>query len=115
MWQRFVHVPAQSRAVASNGSASSGAVSYTHLFEIAGGIEAGRKFVDGCELFSHVANIGDVRSLVIHPASTTHSQGSDADRLGAGVTPGLIRLAIGVEHIDDIVADLEKGFAAAKS
>lgn len=84
-------------------------------FEIAGGIEAGRKFVDGCELFSHVANIGDVRSLVIHPASTTHSQGSDADRLGAGVTPGLIRLAIGVEHIDDIVADLEKGFAAAKS
>lgn len=83
-------------------------------FEIAGGIEAGRKFVDALELHSHVANIGDVRSLVIHPASTTHSQGSDADRLGAGVTPGLVRLAVGIEFIDDIIADLEKGFAAAK-
>ena len=84
-------------------------------FEIAGGIEAGRRFVDGCELHSHVANIGDVRSLVIHPASTTHSQGTDEDRLGAGVTPGLIRLAVGIEHIDDIIADLEKGFAAARA
>ena len=82
-------------------------------FEIVGGIDAGRRFVEGLELHSHVANIGDVRSLVIHPASTTHSQGSDEDRLGAGVTPGLIRLAVGIEHIDDILADLEKGFAAA--
>ncbi|GAB47749.1 O-acetylhomoserine (thiol)-lyase [Mobilicoccus pelagius NBRC 104925] len=82
-------------------------------FEIAGGIDAGRRFVEALELHSHVANIGDVRSLVIHPASTTHSQGSDEDRLGAGVTPGLIRLAVGIEHIDDILADLEKGFAAA--
>ncbi len=84
-------------------------------FEIAGGIEAGRKFVDGLELHSHVANIGDVRSLVIHPASTTHSQGTHEDRLGAGVTPGLIRLSVGLENIDDILADLDKGFAAAKS
>ncbi|WP_040161840.1 bifunctional o-acetylhomoserine/o-acetylserine sulfhydrylase [Mobilicoccus massiliensis] len=83
-------------------------------FEIAGGVEAGRRFVDALELHSHVANIGDVRSLVIHPASTTHSQGSDEDRLGAGVTPGLIRLAVGIENVDDIIADLEKGFAAAK-
>ncbi|GAB94338.1 O-acetylhomoserine (thiol)-lyase [Kineosphaera limosa] len=83
-------------------------------FEIAGGLDAGRAFVDGCELHSHVANIGDVRSLVIHPASTTHSQGSDEDRAGAGVTPGLVRLAVGIEHIDDILADLDKGFAAAK-
>ena len=83
-------------------------------FEIAGGVEAGRRFVDGCELHSLVANIGDVRSLVIHPASTTHSQGSDDDRLGAGVTPGLVRLSVGLEGIDDILADLEKGFAAAK-
>ncbi len=82
-------------------------------FEIAGGLEAGRAFVDGLELHSHVANIGDVRSLVIHPASTTHSQGSDEDRRGAGVTPGLVRLAVGIEHIDDILADLDKGFAAA--
>lgn len=83
-------------------------------FEIAGGLEAGKAFVDALELHSHVANIGDVRSLVIHPASTTHSQGSDEDRAGAGVTPGLIRLAVGIEHVDDIIADLEKGFAAAR-
>lgn len=82
-------------------------------FEIVGGLDAGRAFVDGCELHSHVANIGDVRSLVIHPATTTHSQGSDEDRLGAGVTPGLVRLAVGIEHIDDILVDLDKGFAAA--
>ncbi|MDO5696447.1 MAG: bifunctional o-acetylhomoserine/o-acetylserine sulfhydrylase [Dermatophilus congolensis] len=83
-------------------------------FEIEGGLDAGRRFVDACELHSNVANIGDVRSLVIHPASTTHSQGSDEDRLAAGVTPGLVRLAVGIEHIDDIIADLDKGFAAAK-
>ena len=83
-------------------------------FEIVGGIEAGRRFVEGLTLHSHVANIGDVRSLAIHPASTTHSQGSDEDRLSAGVTPGLVRLAVGIEHIDDILADLEQGFTAAK-
>ncbi len=83
-------------------------------FEIAGGLEAGKKFVDALTLHSHVANIGDVRSLVIHPASTTHSQGSDEARLAAGVTPGLVRLSVGLEHIDDIVADLEQGFAAAR-
>ena len=83
-------------------------------FEIEGGVDAGKKFVDSLELFSLVANIGDVRSLAIHPASTTHSQGSDEDRLAAGVTPGLVRLAVGLEHIDDIIADLDQGFRAAK-
>jgi OAH/OAS sulfhydrylase len=83
-------------------------------FEIAGGIAAGRRFVEGLTLHSHVANIGDVRSLAIHPASTTHSQGPDEDRAAAGVTPGLVRLAVGIEHIDDILADLEQGFTAAK-
>ncbi|TWP35209.1 bifunctional o-acetylhomoserine/o-acetylserine sulfhydrylase [Leekyejoonella antrihumi] len=83
-------------------------------FDIKGGVEAGKKFVEGLTLHAHVANIGDVKSLVIHPASTTHSQGSDEDRLSAGVTPGLIRLSVGIEHIDDIIADLEQGFAAAK-
>ncbi len=82
-------------------------------FEIAGGLEAGKRFVEGLRLHSHVANIGDVRSLVIHPASTTHSQGPESDRLAAGVTPGLVRLSVGIEHIDDILADLEQGFAAA--
>ncbi|GAA1243790.1 bifunctional o-acetylhomoserine/o-acetylserine sulfhydrylase [Oryzihumus leptocrescens] len=83
-------------------------------FEIQGGLEAGKRFVEGLTLHSHVANIGDVRSLAIHPASTTHSQGPDSDRLAAGVTPGLVRLAVGIEHIDDILADLEQGFTAAK-
>ena len=83
-------------------------------FEIAGGAEAGRRFVEALQLHSHVANLGDVRSLVIHPASTTHSQGGDEDRLAAGVTPGLVRLSVGIEHIDDILADLELGFVAAK-
>ena len=84
-------------------------------FEIAGGIDAGKAFVDALELHSHVANIGDVRSLAIHPATTTHSQGSDDDRRGAGVTPGLVRLSVGIENANDIIADLDKGFAAAKA
>jgi O-acetylhomoserine (thiol)-lyase len=83
-------------------------------FEIKGGIEAGQKFVDALKLHSHVANIGDVRSLVIHPASTTHSQLSPAEQLTAGVTPGLIRLSVGIENIEDIKADITDGFAAAK-
>ena len=83
-------------------------------FEIKGGIEAGKKFVEALELHSHVANIGDVRSLVIHPASTTHSQLTPQEQLEAGVTPGLIRLAVGIENINDILADIEIGFNAAK-
>lgn len=83
-------------------------------FEIKGGIESGGKFVDSLVLFSHVANIGDVRSLVIHPASTTHSQLTPAQQLTTGVTPGLIRLSVGLESVEDLIADLENGFAAAK-
>ena len=83
-------------------------------FEIAGGIAAGQKFVEGVKLHSHVANIGDVRSLVIHPASTTHSQLTELEQATAGVTPGLVRLSVGLESIDDILADLELGFAAAQ-
>ena len=83
-------------------------------FDIKGGIEAGKKFVEALELHSHVANIGDVRSLVIHPASTTHSQLSPQEQLAGGVTPGLIRLAVGIENINDILADIEIGFNAAK-
>jgi O-acetylhomoserine (thiol)-lyase len=83
-------------------------------FEIKGGIEAGKKFIEALKLLSHVANIGDVRSLAIHPASTTHSQLSPDEQLTAGVTPGLVRLSIGIENIKDIQADLESAFAAAK-
>src|ERR1700730_17911345 len=82
-------------------------------FELAGGVGAGKAFVDALKLHSHVANIGDVRSLVIHPASTTHAQLSPAEQLSTGVSPGLVRLAVGIEGIDDILADLELGFAAA--
>ena len=83
-------------------------------FELKGGIEAGKKFVESLKLFSHVANIGDVRSLVIHPATTTHSQLSADEQLAAGVTPGLVRLSLGLENIADIKSDLEVGFKAAK-
>jgi O-acetylhomoserine (thiol)-lyase len=81
-------------------------------FEIKGGIEAGKKFVEALKLHSHVANIGDVRSLVIHPASTTHSQLTPDEQFTAGVTPGLVRLSVGIENIEDIKADIEDGFAA---
>jgi O-acetylhomoserine (thiol)-lyase len=83
-------------------------------FEIQGGVEAGKKFVEGLELHSHVANIGDVRSLVIHPASTTHSQLTPEEQAATGVTPGLVRLSVGLESINDILADLEAGFRESK-
>jgi O-acetylhomoserine (thiol)-lyase len=84
-------------------------------FELKGGVDAGRALVDSVQLFSHVANIGDVRSLIIHPASTTHSQLTPEQQLSGGVTPGLVRLSVGLENIDDIVADLEEGFTAARA
>ena len=84
-------------------------------FELKGGVDAGRSFVNGVSLFSHVANIGDVRSLIIHPASTTHSQLSPEQQLTAGVTPGLVRLSVGLENIEDIKADLQAGFDAARA
>ena len=83
-------------------------------FEIKGGKEAAWKFIDNLEIFSLLANVADVKSLVIHPASTTHSQLSEEELLDQGITPGTIRLSIGTEHIDDIIADLEKGFAAVQ-
>jgi len=84
-------------------------------FDLKGGVDAGRALVDNVKLFSHLANIGDVRSLIIHPASTTHSQLTPEQRLSGGVTPGLVRLSIGLENIDDIKADLELGLAAARA
>jgi len=77
-------------------------------FELDGGEEAGKKFIDNLEMIYHVANIGDARTLAIHPASTTHSQLSSEDQLRAGVTPGYIRLSIGIEHIDDIINDIDQ-------
>lgn len=82
-------------------------------FELKGGLEAGQKFIDALQLFYHVANIGDARSLAIHPATTTHSQLSEEEQAASGVTPGYIRLSIGIEHIDDILADLGQALTAA--
>ncbi len=82
-------------------------------FELAGGREAGRRFIDALQLFYHVANIGDARSLAIHPATTTHSQLSPTDQLATGVTEGYVRLSVGLEHIDDILADLDRALSAA--
>ncbi len=84
-------------------------------FELKGGVDAGRALVNNLSLFSHLANIGDVRSLVIHPASTTHSQLTPEQQLTSGVTPGLVRLSVGLENIDDILADLSAGLAAARA
>ena len=94
-----------------------GGKGYTSVpsFVIDGGIDAGRRFIEGLRLHSHVANIGDVRSLAIHPASTTHSQMTEDELLAIGIEPGLVRLSVGIESIDDILADLDAGFAAAKS
>ncbi|WP_198530589.1 PLP-dependent transferase, partial [Bacillus sp. LL01] len=82
-------------------------------FGLKGGVEAGKKLIHSVELFSHLANVGDSKSLIIHPASTTHQQLTEEDQLAAGVTPGMIRLSIGTEAIEDILEDL--GQAIGKS
>ncbi len=83
-------------------------------FELKGGVDAGRALVENVSLFSHLANIGDVRSLIIHPASTTHSQLTPEQQLTTGVTPGLVRLSVGLENVEDLKADLQAGFDAAR-
>jgi O-acetylhomoserine (thiol)-lyase len=82
-------------------------------FEIAGGVEAGKKFIESLEVFSHLANIGDAKSLAIHPASTTHQQLSEQELIAAGVTPSFVRLSIGIENIDDILGDLRQALEKA--
>ena len=77
--------------------------------ELAGGIEAGKRFIESLKMFYHVANIGDARSLAIHPATTTHSQLTEDELTAAGVTPGYVRLCIGLEHIDDIIKEIDYG------
>ena len=84
------------------------------VFGIKGGKEKGTKFIDSLKLFSHVANVGDAKSLAIHPASTTHSQLNPEQQAAAGITPGMVRLAVGIEHIDDIIEDLDRGLTAAR-
>ena len=81
-------------------------------FELKDGLEAGKKFINSLELLYHVANIGDSRSLAIHPASTTHSQLTPEEQLSTGVTPGFVRLSIGIEHVDDIISDIDQALAS---
>jgi len=83
-------------------------------FNIKGGYAAGKKFMDHLKLASHLANVGDVRTLVIHPASTTHQQLSEAEQLSAGVNPAMIRMSVGIEHIDDIIADIDQALTASQ-
>ena len=85
------------------------------VFGIKGGAEAGQKFIEACELFSHLANVGDAKSLAIHPATTTHSQLNEEQQAAGGITPELIRLSVGIEHIDDIISDLDKALSSASS
>jgi O-acetylhomoserine (thiol)-lyase len=82
-------------------------------FGIEGGSAAGRRFIDGLKLVSHVANVGDAKTLAIHPATTTHSQLSPAEQAATGVTPDFVRLSVGIEHIEDILADIEQSLARA--
>ena len=82
-------------------------------FGIRGGIEAGRKFIDSVRLASHLANVGDAKTLVIHPASTTHQQLSEAEQKSSGVLPELVRVSVGIEHLDDIRSDFEQAFEKA--
>jgi O-acetylhomoserine (thiol)-lyase len=111
-WVKYAGLPSSpwhERAKKYGGGKGYGSVI---AFEIEGGLEAGKKFVDALVLHIHVANIGDARSLVIHPASTTHSQLTPEEQAASDVTPGLVRLSVGLESIDDIIADLEVGFGA---
>jgi O-acetylhomoserine (thiol)-lyase len=84
-------------------------------FDIRGGRQAGEEFIRGVTLWSHLANVGDAKSLVIHPASTTHRQLDEPELLAAGVRPGTIRLSVGIEDVDDLIWDLEQGFARARA
>ena len=81
-------------------------------FGVKGGIDAGTKFIDSVKLASHLANVGDAKTLVIHPASTTHQQLTDEEQKASGVTPDLVRVSVGIEHIDDIKADFQQAFDA---
>ena len=83
------------------------------IFGIKGGKEAGSKFIEATKLFSHLANVGDAKSLAIHPATTTHSQLNEEQQKAAGINPEMVRLSVGIEHIDDILADIDQALAAS--
>jgi len=111
-WVRFPGLPNDPQA-ALNGKYLRGKGGSMVIFGIKGGAAAGARFIDNLKLFKHLANVGDAKSLAIHPATTTHSQLSEEQQRAAGIPPELIRLSIGIEHIDDILADLDQALAAA--
>ena len=112
-WTRFPGLPGDPQA-ALNDKYLHGKGGSMVVFGIKGGAAAGAKFIDSLKMFKHLANVGDAKSLAIHPASTTHSQLNEEQQLAAGIPPELIRLSVGIEHIDDIVADLDQALAAAQ-
>ncbi|MGD2167839.1 MAG: O-acetylhomoserine aminocarboxypropyltransferase/cysteine synthase [Gammaproteobacteria bacterium] len=112
-WVRYPGLPGDP-ANAMNEKYLGGMGGAMVVFGIQGGQEAGVKFIEGLEMFSHLANVGDAKSLAIHPATTTHSQLNEQQQAAAGITPELVRLSVGIEHIDDIIADIDRGLAAAK-
>ena len=111
-WVRYPGLPGDP-ANALNEKYLSGMGGAMVVFGIKGGRDAGVSFIEGLEMFSHLANVGDAKSLAIHPATTTHSQLNEQQQAAAGITPELVRLSVGIEHIDDIIADIDKGLAAA--
>jgi O-acetylhomoserine (thiol)-lyase len=112
-WVRYPGLPGDP-AHAMNDKYLSGMGGAMVVFGIKGGAAAGTKFIEGLELFSHLANVGDAKSLAIHPATTTHSQLNPEQQSAGGITPELVRLSVGIEHIDDIIEDIDKGLAAAR-
>jgi O-acetylhomoserine (thiol)-lyase len=111
-WVRYPGLPGDPSNV-HNEKYLSGMGGAMVVFGIKGGARAGTEFIEGLELFSHLANVGDSKSLAIHPATTTHSQLSAQQQAAGGIKPELVRLSIGIEHIDDIIEDIDKGLAAA--
>jgi O-acetylhomoserine (thiol)-lyase len=112
-WIRFPGLP-DDPAYPLNDKYLNGMGGSMIVFGIRGGLEAGKRFIEGLELFSHLANVGDAKSLAIHPATTTHSQLTAEQQKAGGISPELVRLSVGIEHIDDIIADIDKGLAAAE-
>jgi O-acetylhomoserine (thiol)-lyase len=111
-WVRFPGLPSDPQ-YAANKKYLRGKGGSMVVFGIKGGREAGKKFIDALKLFSHLANVGDAKSLAIHPATTTHSQLNAEQQLAGGIKPELIRLSVGIEHIDDILKDVDQALAAA--
>lgn len=112
-WVRFPGLPGDPQAEL-NEKYLRGKGGSMVVFGIKGGAEAGSKFIDSLQMFKHLANVGDAKSLAIHPATTTHSQLNEEQQLAAGIPPELIRLSVGIEHIDDILADLDQALEAAR-